>query len=117
MSQVENVTEEDLNTAGDAKKYLLLLILLGDYDFNKKMMPVIDESLKTYADIAMKQVAAEIKSMGGKITKAQQKDIIDKLVKERSEFLHDELMRVTEERLGKTFMDSSTTDDIRSCLS
>ena len=72
--------------------------------------------LTQYAGIAMDLASDEIKRLGGKITKAQRKEIADKYVAERMEFLNREINRVTEEKLGKMFAEAESVADIKAGL-
>ena len=113
LSHLDELDEEDMNTQGDAKKYLLLLILLGDLDYRGKIDDVMRYVLKDYANVAVEQAVSEIRKLGGKVTKGQRKQVVDDYVNSRMEFLNAELNRVTEEKLGNMFMQSKTIDDIK----
>ena len=113
LANLDDVDEEEMNTQGDAKKYLLLLILLGDLDYRGKIDDVMRYVLKDYANVAVEQAVSEIRKLGGKVTKGQRKQVVDDYVNSRMEFLNEELNRVTEEKLGNMFMQSKTIDDIK----
>ena len=116
LSHLDELDEEDMNTQGDAKKYLLLLILLGDLDYRGKIDDVMRYVLKDYANVAVEQAVSEIRKLGGKVTKGQRKQVVDDYVNSRMEFLNEELNRVTEEKLGNMFMQSKTIDEIKTGL-
>ena len=113
IDNLANLSEEELNTQGDAKKYLLLLLLLGDLHYRKRIDDVMRYVLKDYANVAVEQAVSEIRKIGGKVTKGQRKQVVDDYVNSRMEFLNEELNRVTEEKLGNLFMQSKTIDDIK----
>jgi hypothetical protein len=113
LANLDELDEEDMNQQGNAKKLLLLLILLGDLDYRGKIDDVMRYVLKDYANVAVEQAVSEIRKIGGKVTKAQRKKVIDDYVNSRMEFLNTELNRVTEEKLGDMFMQSKTIDDIK----
>ena len=113
IDNLDGLTEEDLETNGDAKKYLLLLLLLRGIDSRKKIDDVMRYVLKDYANVAVEQAVSEIRKIGGKVTKGQRKQVVDDYVNSRMEFLNEELNRVTEEKLGNMFMQSKTIDDIK----
>lgn len=113
IDNLDGLTEEDLETNGDAKKYLLLLLLLRGIDSRKKIDDVMRYVLKDYANIAVEQAVSEIRKIGGKVTKGQKKQVVDDYVNSRMEFLNEELNRVTEEKLGNMFMQSKTIDEIK----
>jgi hypothetical protein len=106
-----------METEGSAKKYLLLLLLLGDLDYRGRVDTVLRDTLKYYADIAIGQASEEIKRLGGKITKGERKEIAEKYIAERMDFLNEEINRVTEERLGNMFAEAKTVADIQAGLS
>ena len=116
LANLDELDEEDMNTQGDAKKYLLLLILLGDLDYRGKIDDVMRYVLKDYANVAVEQAVSEIRKIGGKVTKAQRKKVVDEYINSRMEFLNKELNRVTEEKLGNMFMQSETIEDIKEGL-
>ena len=116
IDNLANLSEEELNTQGDAKKYLLLLLLLGDLNYRKRIDDVMRYVLKDYANVAVEQAVSEIRKIGGKVTKGQRKQVVDDYVNSRMEFLNEELNRVTEEKLGNMFMQSKTIDDIKTGL-
>jgi hypothetical protein len=116
IDNLSDLDEEELNTQGSAKKYLLLLILLGDLDYRKKIDDVMRGVLKNYANIAVEQAVSEIRKIGGKVTKAQRKKVVDEYINSRMDFLNKELNRVTEEKLGNMFMQSETIEDIKTGL-
>ena len=116
IDNLDSLDEEDMETSGDAKKYLLLLLLLGDLDYKGRIDGVLRGVLTQYAGIAMDLASDEIKRLGGKITKAQRKEIADKYVAERMEFLNREINRVTEEKLGKMFAEAESVADIKAGL-
>ena len=113
IDNLDGLDEEDMNTQGNAKKYLLLLILLGGLDYKGKIDDVMRGVLKDYAELVITQATSEIRNIGGKITKAQRKAIVDEYINSRMEFLNTELNRVTEEKLGNFFMESATIDEIK----
>lgn len=116
IDNLSDLDEEELNTQGSAKKYLLLLILLGDLDYRKKIDDVMRGVLKNYANVAVEQAVSEIRKIGGKVTKAQRKKVVDEYINSRMDFLNKELNRVTEEKLGNMFMQSETIEDIKAGL-
>lgn len=116
IDNLSDLDEEELNTQGSAKKYLLLLILLGDLDYRKKIDDVMRGVLKNYANVAVEQAVSEIRKIGGKVTKAQRKKVVDEYINSRMDFLNKELNRVTEEKLGNMFMQSETIEDIKTGL-
>lgn len=116
IDNLDNLDEEDLNTQGSAKKYLLLLILLGEMNYRKKIDDVMGGVLANYANVAMEQAVSEIRKIGGKVTKAQRKIITEEYISKRMDFLNKELNRVTEEKLGDMFMQAQTIDEIRKGL-
>lgn len=116
INNLSDLDEEELNTQGSAKKYLLLLILLGDLDYRKKIDDVMRDVLKNYASVAVEQAVSEIRKIGGKVTKAQRKKVVDEYINSRMDFLNKELNRVTEEKLGNMFMQSETIEDIKAGL-
>ena len=116
INNLSDLDEEELNTQGSAKKYLLLLILLGDLDYRKKIDDVMRGVLKNYANVAVEQAVSEIRKIGGKVTKAQRKKVVDEYINSRMDFLNKELNRVTEEKLGNMFMQSETIEDIKTGL-
>lgn len=116
IDNLDNLDEEDLNTQGSAKKYLLLLILLGEMDYRKKIDDVMGGVLANYANVAMEQAVSEIRKIGGKVTKAQRKIITEEYISKRMDFLNKELNRVTEEKLGDMFMQAQTIDEIKKGL-
>jgi hypothetical protein len=93
-----------------------LLILLGDLDYRKKIDDVMRGVLKNYANVAVEQAVSEIRKIGGKVTKAQRKKVVDEYINSRMDFLNKELNRVTEEKLGNMFMQSETIDEIKEGL-
>ena len=96
--------------------YLLLLILLGEMNYRKKIDDVMGGVLANYANVAMEQAVSEIRKIGGKVTKAQRKIITEEYISKRMDFLNKELNRVTEEKLGDMFMQAQTIDEIRKGL-
>jgi hypothetical protein len=72
--------------------------------------------LKNYANVAVEQAVSEIRKIGGKVTKAQRKKVVDEYINSRMDFLNKELNRVTEEKLGNMFMQSETIEDIKEGL-
>lgn len=116
IENLESLDEEVMQTSGDAKKYLLLLLLLGDLGYRKKIDETMQRVLRDYADISLEQATKDIKVLGDKLTKQEIKEIADKAIKERMEFLNSELNRVTEEKLGKLFMEAETIADIQAGL-
>lgn len=116
IANLDNLSEEELNTEGDAKKYLLLLLLLGDFDYRGKIDKTMRYVLEDYADVVVGQAVSEIRNIGGKIPKGQQKEVVNDYVEKRMEFLSRELNRVTEEKLGKLFMEAKTVSDIKTGL-
>jgi hypothetical protein len=116
ISNLDDVDEEEMETEGSAKKYLLLLILLGDLDYRGKIDGVMREVLGQYARISLEQATEEIRRFGGKVTKAQRKRIAETYVNDRMEFLNKELNRVTEEKLGNMFAEAETVADIKKGL-
>jgi hypothetical protein len=116
IDNLSDLDEEELNTQGSAKKYLLLLILLGDLDYRKKIDDVMRGVLKNYANVAVEQAVSEIRKIGGKVTKAQRKKVVNEYINSRMDFLNKELNRVTEEKLGDMFMQSETIEDIKEGL-
>lgn len=116
IDNLDNLDEEDLNTQGNAKKYLLLLILLGEMNYRKKIDDVMGGVLANYANVAMEQAVSEIRKIGGKVTKAQRKIITEEYIGNRMDFLNKELNRVTEEKLGDMFMQAQTIEEIKKGL-
>jgi hypothetical protein len=116
IDNLDDLDEEELETEGSAKKYLLLLILLGDLDYRGKVDTVLRDTLKYYADIAIGQANDEIRRLGGKVSKGERKKIADDYIAERMDFLNKEINRVTEERLGNMFAEVKSVDDIKKGL-
>jgi hypothetical protein len=116
IDNLDDLDEEELETEGSAKKYLLLLILLGDLDYRGKVDTVLRDTLKYYADIAIGQANDEIRRLGGKVSKGERKKIADDYIAERMDFLNKEINRVTEERLGNMFAEVKSVDDIKNGL-
>ena len=116
IDNLASLSEEDLEVGGNAKKYLLLLLLLGDFDYRKKIDVAMRDVLENYGRIAVEQATSEIRRIGGKVTRGERKQVIDDYVNSRMEFLNEELNRVTEEKLGNLFMQSKTIDDIKTGL-
>lgn len=116
IDNLASLSEEDLEVGGNAKKYLLLLLLLGDFDYRKKIDVAMRDVLENYGRIAVEQATSEIRRIGGKVTRGERKQVIDDYVNNRMEFLNAELNRVTEEKLGNMFMQSKTIDDIKTGL-
>jgi hypothetical protein len=48
IDNLDSLDEEDMETSGSAKKYLLLLLLLGDLDYRGKVDTVLRETLNYY---------------------------------------------------------------------
>lgn len=117
IDNLDGLSEEDMETSGSAKKYLLLLLLLGDLNYRKRIDDVLRDTLKYYADIAIGQASEEIKRLGGKITKGERKKIADDYIAERMDFLNEEINRVTEEKLGNMFAEAESVADIQTGLS
>ena len=116
IDNLASLSEEDLEVGGNAKKYLLLLLLLGDFDYRKKIDVAMRDVLENYGRIAVEQATSEIRRIGGKVTRGERKQVVDDYVNSRMEFLNEELNRVTEEKLGNMFMQSKTIDDIKTGL-
>ena len=116
IDNLASLSEEDLEGGGNAKKYLLLLLLLGDFDYRKKIDVAMRDVLENYGRIAVEQATSEIRRIGGKVTRGERKQVVDDYVNSRMEFLNEELNRVTEEKLGNMFMQSKTIDDIKTGL-
>ena len=116
IDNLASLSEEDLEVGGNAKKYLLLLLLLGDFDYRKKIDVAMRDVLENYGRIATEQATSEIRRIGGKVTRGERKQVVDDYVNSRMEFLNTELNRVTEEKLGNLFMQSKTIDDIKTGL-
>lgn len=116
IANLDGLSEEDMQTGGSAKKYLLLLLLLGGINYKEKINDVMRSVLKDFADVVSTQAISEIRNIGGKVTKAQRKKIIEEYINERMEFLDAELIRVTEEKLGNLFAEATTVDEIKAGL-
>jgi hypothetical protein len=116
IDNLETLDEEDMETSGSAKKYLLLLLLLGDLDYRGRIDDVMRRTLKYYGNIALELASDEIKRLGGKVTRSQKRRIVDDYINERMDFLNKELNRVTEERLGNMFAEAETAADIEKGL-
>ena len=116
IDNLASLSEEDLEVGGNAKKYLLLLLLLGDFDYRKKIDVAMRDVLENYGRIAVEQATSEIRRIGGKVTRGERKKVVDDYINSRMEFLNEELNRVTEEKLGNMFMQSKTIDDIKTGL-
>ena len=116
IDNLASLSEEDFEVGGNAKKYLLLLLLLGDFDYRKKIDVAMRDVLENYGRIAVEQATSEIRRIGGKVTRGERKQVVDDYINSRMEFLNEELNRVTEEKLGNLFMQSKTIDDIKTGL-
>lgn len=112
MDNLEGLTEEDFNRSGTAKKYLLLLLLLGGYDLKAKFDDVMEDILKRYGTSIMQSMNRCLARMGDKLTPNQRKRMVDAYMKDRMAFLSDELNRVTEEKLGNMFMQAESVEDV-----
>ena len=117
IDNLNTLDEEVFETEGSAKKYMLLLLLLGDLGYQSKIDETLRNVLKQYAEIAVTQAVDEMKQFGGKIGKGERKKIIDEYIKNRMDFLNAEINRVTEERLGKMFAEAESVADIETGLS
>lgn len=113
---LSELQEEDFQQNGNAKKYLLLLLLLGDYDYRSKNHEVMSNILKRYADIIIDQLKREVKAVGGKITSKQLKAIQKEIIDKRLDFLDENLNRVTEEKLGNSFAMANSVEEIEQIL-
>lgn len=113
---LNELSEEDFQQQGNAKKYLLLLILLGDYDYRKRLDETMKVILNRYSNISLNQIKSEIRKIGGKIPKSDIKAIKDTSINERLDFLSKELNRVTEDKLGNMFVKANSVEDIRQGL-
>ena len=116
IDNLEGLSEEDMQTGGSAKRYLLLLLLLGGINYKEKIDDIMRTVLVDFADVVTTQAISEIRNIGGKVTKAQRKKVIDEYINERMEFLDAELVRVTEEKLGNLFAEATTVDEIKAGL-
>ena len=110
-----DITEEDFaEENSDSKKALFLLILLGDFDLEEKLLPVLENMLTNFAKQSLKEAISEIKELGGNnIASSKQKEIIDRIVENRISFILPEIVRVSEEKIGA---DTYTNTDKESLI-
>ena len=113
---LSELQEDDFNQNGNAKKYLLLLLLLGDYDYRTKIHAVMTNVLNRYIDIIIDQIKKEVRTVDGKITRTELNAIKDQAIKDRLNFLDESLNRVTEEKLGNAFITVQNVNEIKQVL-
>lgn len=115
--QLDNISAEDLQgDNSEDKTALLLLLLLGGYDFKEKLGTVLENVLREYAGNTLSEAAKQIKAMGGNLSRADIKSLTDSLVDDRISFLTDEIERVTKEKIGAVLADVQRIEEIPGLL-
>ena len=115
--QLDNISAEDLQgDNSEDKTALLLLLLLGGYDFKEKLGTVLENVLREYAGNTLSEAAKQIKAMGGNLSRADIKSLTDSLVDDRISFLTDEIERVTKEKIGAVLADVQSVEEIPGLL-
>lgn len=113
---LNELQDDDFNQNGNAKKYLLLLLLLGNYDYRTKFHEVMTDVLERYTSVVIDQVKKEVRAIDGKIARSELNAIKDEAIKDRLDFLDDNLNRVTEEKLGNAFATVENVNEIKQVL-
>ena len=118
LDNADDITEEDFSDEDDdGKKLLFILILFGNFDFNKVFSPPLENMLRTFSQQTIKEAVKDIKALGGKIIPTEkQKEIIDRVIAKRMGFILPEIKRVTEDKIGADTYMASDKDTLKQAI-
>ncbi|WP_196607438.1 hypothetical protein [Pectinatus frisingensis] len=99
VNQVSNTSDDVLSKPDRVK--MLLLLLLGSFNFEQKFKPALIKILETYSSESLNQASKEINKIGCfNINEQQKENLINDIVDNRMSFLLPEIERVTKEKIS-----------------
>lgn len=114
FDRLDEMPEDDEKQ--DDKEYLLLL-LLGEYDFDKEFKTVFTTMLNSYSETVFDKAEKEIKQLGEfNMTADHRKELIDSIVADRVAFLLPEIEQATKNMISANISTANNVKTLKQAI-